>query len=441
MSGSWRTGTSDSAFDRPPGLCAGSSPTYTSCIPSHAPFGSRNVTAIRFLLFVGAMSAAMARAQTPAEIDFVEKRIRPVLAERCFECHGPKKQELSLRLDSRAAMLKGGESGPAIVPKNPDASLLIGAVKQSGDLKMPKKGKLTPQQIADLSEWIKIGAPWPEASQAVAEDSRIKHWAFQPIQDPRPPQVRDPNALVNNSIDRFILAKLEEKGMKQSPAADKITLMRRASFDLIGLPPTPEEIDTFLNDQSSAAFAKVVDRLLANPRYGERWGRYWLDLARFADTKGYVFFQDANYPWAYTYRDYVIESLNADLPYNRFVLEQLAADQLPNASRRSLRALGFLSLGGQFMNNVHDIIDDRIDVVARGLMGLTVTCARCHDHKFDPISQKDYYGLYGVFASCVEPEVPPLFDDPAPTKVYAAFRGELDAREKKLNDYIQAQYD
>jgi Protein of unknown function (DUF1553)/Protein of unknown function (DUF1549)/Planctomycete cytochrome C len=423
------------------GLCATAGATYTLSIPSLAPFGSRNVTAIRFLLFACLMTAAPAFGQTLPEIDFVEKRIRPLLAERCFECHGPKKQELGLRLDSRSAMLKGGESGPAIVVKNPEASLLIQAVKQSGDLKMPKKGKLTAQQIADLVEWIKMGAPWPEASQAVAEDSRLKHWAFQPIQDPRPPQVRNPNAGIHNAIDRFILAKLEEKGVPPSPPADKITLVRRATFDLIGLPPTPEEIDAFVNDNSPGAFAKVLDRLLASPRYGERWGRYWLDLARFADTKGYVFFQDANYPWAYTYRDYVIESLNADLPYNRFLLEQLAADQLPDANRRSLRAIGFLSLGGQFMNNVHDIIDDRIDVVARGLMGLTVTCARCHDHKFDPISQKDYYGLYGVFASCVEPEVPPLFDEPTPTKVYAAFRGELDAREKKLNDYIQAQSD
>ncbi len=400
------------------------------------------MTVFRSVLFaVLATFAGQAIAQTPAELDFVEKRIRPLLAERCFECHGPKKQELGLRLDSKAAMLKGGENGPVIVAKNPDASLLIQAVRQTGELKMPPKSKLTARQIADLVEWVKMGAPWPEASQAASDDARLKHWAFQPVQYPRPPQVRNPNAAIHNSIDRFIMAKLEEKGLRPSPPADKLTLIRRATFDLIGLPPTPEEIDAFLKDDSPEAFAKVVDRLLASPRYGERWGRYWLDLARFADTKGYVFFQDANYPWAYTYRDYVIESSNADLRYDRFLLEQLAADQLPDANRRSLRALGFLSLGGQFMNNVHDIIDDRIDVVARGLMGLTVTCARCHDHKFDPISQKDYYGLYGVFASSAEPEVPPLFDEPTPTRVYAAFRGELDAREKKLNDFIKAQYD
>jgi hypothetical protein len=211
------------------------------------------------------------------------------------------------------------------------------------------------------------------------------------------------------------------------------------TFDLIGLPPTPEEIDTFVKDESADAFARVVDRLLASPHYGERWGRHWLDVARYADTKGYVFFETAELPWAYTYRDYVLRAFNDDLPYDRFVIEQLAADRLElRTDRRPLTALGFLTAGGRFMNNPHDILDDRIDVVTRGLLGLTVTCARCHDHKFDPIPQKDYYALYGVFASSAEPEVPPLFAEPPATPEYAAFQKELAAREQKLAEFVAA---
>jgi hypothetical protein len=212
---------------------------------------------------------------------------------------------------------------------------------------------------------------------------------------------------------------------------------------LIGLPPTPEEVAAFEADASPEAFAHVVDRLLASPHYGERWGRHWLDVARYADTKGYVFFQEASFPWAYTYRDYVIRAFNEDLPYDRFILEQLGADQLVGADardRRPLTALGFLTLGGRFMNNQHDILDDRIDVVTRGLLGLTVTCARCHDHKYDPIPSKDYYALYGIFASSVEPEVPPLFSPPPQTEAYKKYDKELKAREKKLLDFVRTKH-
>ncbi|TMQ29471.1 MAG: DUF1549 domain-containing protein, partial [Planctomycetota bacterium] len=218
----------------------------------------------------------------------------------------------------------------------------------------------------------------------------------------------------------------------------KRTLIRRATFDLIGLPPAPEDIAAFEADRTPDAFARVVDRLLASPHYGERWGRYWLDVARYADTKGYVFFEENDYPWAYTYRDYVIRAFNDDLPYDRFVLEQLAADQLPlGPDQRPLTALGFLTLGGRFMNNQQDILDDRIDTVTRGLLGLTVACARCHDHKFDPIPSKDYYSLYGIFASCTEPTVPPLFEEPPQTPAYAAFAKELQARQQRLAQFVR----
>jgi hypothetical protein len=254
------------------------------------------------------------------------------------------------------------------------------------------------------------------------------------------PPVND-QAWPRTSVDRYILAKLEEKGLAPSPPADRRTLLRRATFDLTGLPPTPEEVAAFEADPAPDAWLRVVDRLLASPRYGERWGRYWLDVARYADTKGYVFFQEAEFPWAYTYRDYVIRSLNEDLPYDLFVLQQLAADQLPLGSdRRPLTALGFLTLGGRFMNNEQDILDDRIDVVGRGLLGLTVSCARCHDHKFDPIPSADYYSLYGVFASCVEPTVPPLFQEPPRTPEHAKFAKELEARERKLTEFVRKKH-
>jgi hypothetical protein len=379
------------------------------------------------------------RPPTPQELELVEKHVRPVLADNCLGCHGPKKQMGGLRLDTRQRMLAGGESGPAIVPGEPGKSLLLQAVRQSGELKMPPKSKLPPQAVAALEEWVKAGAPWPESTPpAAAADAWKRHWAFQPVRNPPPPATRD-TTWSRTPIDRFVLARLEEKGLLPSPPADKRTLLRRVTFDLTGLPPTPEEVDAFEADHSADAYDKVVDRLLASPAYGERWGRHWLDVARYADTKGYVFFQQNHFPWAWTYRDYVIRAFNEDLPFDRFILEQLAADKLPlGRDRRPLTALGFLTVGGRFMNNPHDILDDRIDVVTRGLLGLTVGCARCHDHKFDPIPTRDYYSLYGVFASSVESDVPPLFEDPPATPEYAKFAKELAAREKALDDFVRA---
>ena len=287
---------------------------------------------------------------------------------------------------------------------------------------------------------------------SIAADPSAKmesHWAFQPIAKPTPPVVKSIDR-VQTPIDRFILKKLEDRGLSLSLAADARTLIRRISFDLTGLPPTPEEVEQFVKESSAkpqVAWEALIDRLLASPHYGEKWGRHWLDVARYADTKGYVFFMDSNFPWAWTYRDYVIEALNADLPYDRFIKEQLAADLLLDEppfrgakgdNRKALRAIGFLTLGGRFMNNQHDILDDRIDVVTRGLMGLTVTCARCHDHKFDPIPAKDYYSLYAVFNACDEPEVPPLYEPPPKTPEYEKFAKELAAREKKLADFLEA---
>jgi mono/diheme cytochrome c family protein len=402
-----------------------------------------------------ALLPVLAPAAEPnaADAEFFEKEVRPLLIRHCYECHGDvAKPKGGLKLTSRESVLAGGETGPAAVAGKPDESLLISAINYDGLEMPPEDKKLSPIEIARLTRWVERGLPWPALDAAsltrgdtLAENERIaaarrSHWSFQPVASPPLPGVRDP-AWPRMPLDRFVLAQLEKHGLAPSPPVDKRTLLRRLSFDLVGLPPTPQEIQNFLADQSNEAVSRVVDRLLASPHYGERWGRHWLDVARYADTKGYVLFQESNLPWSYTYRDYVVRAFNDDLPYDRFILEQIAADQLPlGDDRRPLTALGFLTVGSGFMNNQYDVVDDRIDVVTRGLLGLTVTCARCHDHKYDPIPTRDYYSLYGVLASSVEPTVPPLFEDPPQTETYAAFAAELAQREQKLKEFLDKKF-
>lgn len=344
---------------------------------------------------------------TPEQAAFFETKIRPILADNCYGCHGKSAQSAGLRLDSRTAILKGGGSGPAIVPGDPDKSLLIKSVRQVGVLKMPAGGKLKPAEVADLEAWVKMGAPWPETGSAQEEKKTL--WSLRPVIKPSIPKVIN-TKLVQNPIDAFILAKLETAKQSLSPQADARTLLRRVTYDLTGLPPTMEQMEAFLADKTPQAYEKAVDRLLASPQYGERWARIWLDVARYADTKGYVFEEDRNYYNAYTYRDWVINAFNTDLPYDQFIVQQLAADRLPDIQngdeRHPLAALGFLTVGRRFLNSQQDIIDDRIDVTMRGFQGFTVACARCHDHKFDPIPSQDYYSLYAVFASSQEKEIP-----------------------------------
>jgi hypothetical protein len=386
--------------------------------------------------------SAAAPASDHAGLEFFEKKIRPLLVENCYKCHsaGAEKIKGGFLLDTREGMLKGGDTGPAIVPGEPEKSLLIKAVRYTDDnLQMPPKNqKLAAGQIADLEAWIKMGAPDPRTLVSTAKantNSASKHWAFQAIKQPALPAVKN-KGWIQTPVDAFILAKLEEKKIRPSPPADKRTFIRRATFDLLGLPPTPQEVNDYVKDKSSGATARLIDRLLASPRYGERWGRYWLDVARYADTKGYVFEEERRYPYAYTYRDYVIRSLNEDLPFDQFITQQIAADLLPlGEDKRALAALGFLTLGRRFLNNQPDIIDDRLDVVTRGMMGLTVTCARCHDHKFDPIPTKDYYSLYGVFASCSEPANEPLLGKAALPKEYPEYLAEREKRETERNKF------
>jgi len=385
---------------------------------------------------------------TPAETQFFENKIRPILSDKCYKCHSTQAEKVrgSLLLDSKEGVLKGGETGPAIVPGNPEKSLLIKAVRYTDpDLQMPPKGnKLADDQIADLVSWVKMGAPDPRiatAAQMAWKDNGKTHWAWQKLTKPTVPEVKDAS-WAKTPVDNFVLAKLEEKDLKPNPPADKRTLIRRATFDLIGLPPTPQEVEDFVKDESPDAFAKVVDRLLASPHYGERWGRHWLDVARYSDTKGMVRRnrEDPDYPFAWTYRDYVIRSFNEDKPYNIFIIEQLAADKLPATAKNptNLCALGFLTVGDRFMQMKNDIINDRIDVVTKGFLGLTVTCARCHDHKFDPIPTKDYYSLHGIFANCVEPSVEPVICKVGGPVYADYYKQRMDLEKEK--ESIEAQF-
>ncbi|WP_442511167.1 PSD1 and planctomycete cytochrome C domain-containing protein [Novipirellula sp. SH528] len=363
---------------------------------------------------------------SPDQLDFFESKIRPLLIDRCYECHSEDLQESELRVDTLAGMLTGGLAGPSLVPGKPTSSLLVTAVRyQDNDLKMPPNEKLSDIQIADIIRWVEMGAPHPDSGDVgpIAQRGDVdieqgrKHWAFQPPVKVTPPAIahmsprgsedRQQND-APNPIDAFILAKLHSEGLRPNPPADKRTLLRRATFDLIGLPPTSEEIDAFLADDSADAFAHVVDRLLASPHYGERWGRHWLDIARYADSNGLD--ENVVHGNAWRYRDYVVRSLNNDKPYNDFLVEQLAGDLLDSGDDFKLRnerliATGYLVLGPKVLAEQDqakmemDIIDEQLDTVGRSIMGLTLGCARCHTHKFDPISHHDYYGLAGIFKS------------------------------------------
>jgi mono/diheme cytochrome c family protein len=408
-------------------------------------------------IVISTLTASHARAdaaavppQPPKEaLDFFENKIRPVLAERCYSCHsaGAKSVKGDFRLDTRETLLKGGGSGkPAVVPGNPAGSPLIASIKWADEnFRMPPKAehRLTPEQVADFEKWVQMGAPDPRTggpAAAPAADAAKTHWAFQKPKEHAVPAVKRAD-WVKSPIDAFVLSKLEQKDLTPAAPADKRTLIRRATFDLTGLPPTPDEVAAFEADPSADAFAKVVDRLLASPHYGERWGRFWLDVARYADTKGYVFVEERRFPFSFAYRDWVIRSFNEDLPYDQFVIQQIAADRLPLGEDKSpLVAMGFLTIGRRFLNNQPDIIDDRIDVVTRGTMALTVQCARCHDHKYDPIPIDDYYSLYGVFASSEEPREQPIIGKPEQTAKYEAFEKELASRRAEVDKFLQAQH-
>ncbi|MCX7665161.1 MAG: PSD1 and planctomycete cytochrome C domain-containing protein [Gemmataceae bacterium] len=365
-----------------------------------------------------AIMASLLPAPLWADNEFFEKKIRPILIENCYECHSEKKVKGELRLDRKALAFKGGESGPVIVPNKPQESLLIKAIRYDGELKMPPRKKLDPEQIKLLTEWVQSGAAWPDDGPVdhVKTSGPLKitekNWAFQKMLKPQVPQ--NPSATQagfgQHPIDAFLWKTWQDKGLTPAPLTDKRTLIRRVTYDLIGLPPTPEEIDQFLQDNSANAYEKLIDRLLASPRYGERQARHWLDLVRYAETHGHEFDFEMFEPWRY--RDYLIRAFNEDVPYPQLVREHIAGDLLEkprrnpiDQSNESIQGTAFWYLGEAKHSPVDvrreqsDLIDNQIDVFAKTFLGLTVSCARCHDHKFDPIAQKDYYALYGILAS------------------------------------------
>ncbi len=381
-----------------------------------------NPAAMLLLAWLSVFGLGMARANetvaetastaavAPDSVEFYQQHIQPLLAATCYECHSHESGESNglLMVDSGAALRAGGSHGPAVVPGKPEESWLYRALQYDGsDLQMPPDSKLPDEKISLVKIWIEAGAVAPEsqwdaeyAARTAAGVNGAEHWAYQP---PRRSVAGDVSA-GSHAIDEILKRRLLENGLDFSPPADRATLVTRLHHDLIGLPPSFEQVQNFVNDPrpDEAVIATTVDELLASPHFGERWARHWMDLARYADTKGYVFQEDREYPEAYRYRDWLVASLNRDLPYAEFVRAQLAADLIPGGEA-DLPALGFLTLGRRFLNNRHDIIDDRLDVITRGLMGMTLACARCHDHKYDPVSQADYYALFGVFLNTDEP--------------------------------------
>ena len=382
----------------------------------------------RFALLLTAYSTVLS-AQGAEGIDYFEKHIRPVLVERCYACHSDALPQPmgALRLDTREGLLSGGNAGPAIEPGEPERSLLVHALTYEDELKMPPGGKLPEEQIARFREWVRMGAPDPRTGKVLSTAPRLdtNHWAFL---TPRKPEI--PAGQGGTEIDRFVGAALAKAGLRAATQADRRTLLRRLYIDLIGLPPTFEETERFAVDKSPNAWENAVDELLRSPRFGERWGRHWLDVARYSDEG----FAAKPFPAAWTYRDWVIRAFNDDMPYDEFVLRQLAADLLPGEEKRHLAALGFLTVGVNLPRptDVPENLDDRIDVVTRGLLGLSVSCARCHDHKFDPIPQKDYYSLYGVFLNS-EDVLEPTPIEPLNQSGY--YTAKLASRRQAIDDF------
>jgi hypothetical protein len=393
-----------------------------------------------------------AHAQTPAadRIEFFEKRIRPIFANRCQGCHNASQRTAGLDLTSAAGFRRGGDSGPILDLAIPGNSRLLQVISYIERTKMPPTDKLAAQEIALLQEWVKSGAPWPDAATEPASPGRVysraqrELWAFKPVKRPAPPKVDDPQ-WQTNAIDSLILSRLRASGLTPAPSAGALTLLRRATYDLTGLPPTEQEVRAFLADPSDAAYEKLIERLLASRRYGERWGRHWLDVARYADSTGAD--EDHRYPHAWRYRDYVIDAFNRDLPYNQFIREQIAGDLMPASepgavNKQGIIATGFLALGPKLIAEqdkvkmFYDIVDEQIEVTGKAILGLTIACARCHDHKFDPISTRDYYSLASIFASTkqlakLEGTVSKLYFAPLVPKEIA---GAYEAHQAKIED-------
>lgn len=404
------------------------------------------LSAVVAALAVSAIACDSARAAAPSadvaklspeHAAFFEQKVRPLLVAKCYECHSQESKILQggLLLDSRPGWQKGGDSGAAIVPGKPDESLLVRAVKYLKDeyVHMPPKGKMSDDEIAVLVEWVRLGAPDPRGESKPNKHERVidvaagkKHWAFAPLASPQPPSVTN-DAWCRTPVDRFVQAKLEAAKLHANPSADLRTLVRRAYFDIVGLPPKAEEIDAVLNDPSPDAYDKLLDRLLASPHYGERWGRHWLDLARYAESHGFE--QDYDRPNAYHYRDFVIRALNDDLPYDKFVKWQIAGDEYEPENPQALMATGFLAAGvhatqitaNQAEKERYDELDDIGRTIGTTMLGLTIGCARCHDHKYDPVTQADYFRIVSTFTKTVRSDYDVNLDPAGYRKALAEF--------------------
>ncbi|TLD70306.1 DUF1553 domain-containing protein [Phragmitibacter flavus] len=400
--------------------------------------------------FLSAHASTQAQASEPAktfpadQIEFFEKHVRPVLANNCYECHNSHHQENGLRLDNYSGILRGSDYSVVATPGNAAASKLLKAIKhQDGVTAMPKKGdKLSDGDIANIEKWIAMGMPWPAEKDPVAhaeKPSWESHWSFQKIQQPPLPKTTIPGT----SLDQFVAAKQAEAGLDFAPAADRATLGRRLHLTLTGLLPSYADLQKYVSDPSPDATSKLIDQLLNSPQYGVRWARHWLDVARYADTEGYrAGGVDIRYPHAYTYRDWVVNALNSDLPYNQFVTQQLAADHLlePGKTDPSLAALGFLTVNDSFQGDNLLQTDDRIDVVTRGILGLTVSCARCHDHKYDPIPTKDYYAFFSIFNSSEIPDQLPIIGFPNNQPAVDAYNSSVAEVEKEKQQMREQVY-
>jgi Protein of unknown function (DUF1553)/Protein of unknown function (DUF1549)/Planctomycete cytochrome C len=425
-------------------------------------WGAYRRSAWRWLVIVGALRLAFhgptVHADDATAIAFFEKSIRPLFVAKCQSCHGGQKAKAGLRLTDRASLMTGGESGPAIVPSDPDQSLLIRAVRYLDEPKMPPKHKLSDGEIAALERWVASGAPWPSATAGTSRPSDRAAadrgwWAFRPVRR-EPPPALDSSDVVACEIDTFLVDAWKSRGINPSAPADRQTWIRRASFDMTGLPPTPEEVAAFISDDSDAAFAKVADRLLASPAYGQRWARHWLDVARYAD------YYDADpktrtasceLTEAWRYRDWVVDAFNRDLPFDQFIIHQIAGDLLrdPDGGEvypGGLIATTFLSNGVWDRGDadkekiVSDMVDDQIDTVGKAFLGLTLGCARCHDHKFDPVSQEDYYALAGIFYSThILKDLGAKGAEYVMNRVPLVPKTQVEAREKQLRLVAEAQ--
>ncbi len=453
-------------------------------------FGARTTAVLLILAAAWALipshlaneKGAASKTFSAAEVTFFEKEVRPILEKSCFKCHGEGKIRGGLRLSSRAGVLKGGDSGPVVSLDKPEASRLVKAINYQGDLEMPPTGKLPQKDIDTLTRWVKAGLPWTpgevpvkpghaEKGGKVTPESRM-YWAYQPLRRPAVPQgsASPPTAdpWVRNPIDAFILAKLRARGLAPNPPADRAALVRRAYYDLLGLPPTPEEVDAFVNDSSPDAYERLLDKLLASPHYGEKWGRHWLDLVRFAETNGYE--RDGPKPFAWRYRDYVIKSFNQDKPFDRFIREQIAGDELaaaigyrpsalgqktehpqptpagPQPIADLIIATGYYRLGLWDDEPVdpkqsrYDELDDIVATTSQVFLGMTMNCARCHDHKIDPIPQRDYYQMLAFFqdiehySKTREVRSPFNLTDITPPEKRSSYEGELKEREARLEE-------